>query len=740
MTKLARRENCRPTLLFLALAAAYGTVQSQEIVTEASVSVGAYGLTGDSADRAQFGQYNGLRFVGPAAGILDFSYYRLDAQQGSSLLLTGADLALQTRELGLAWKNQGDWKLGASFNQQVHYDPYSVNTGMIGFGSATPQVVALPGGVGSGSEASFKVSRSALGLSLWKSLAPSVNLEVNLKSEDRDGSRLFGAGFTCPSSVAPGCRGATTANTGSAVLMLPEPINSNQTQLDARVNYSGEKFNLSAGYYGSFYNNSNGVLSPNVPDSLYNPVGTLLPLNTGLQGILSNPLALPPDNQAQFLDVTGNYALAPTTQAKFKLSYSWAEQNQDFQSTGLTGAPAGVANLDGKVSTLLALVGITARPMPKLSLAADLRYSDSDDTTPLALYSVQGPQTTPPDPLTLNSTNMHMPLRTTRARAEAAYQFNSEYRGTFDVVYESINRGVFTSTSSVSGVSALRQTTDETTVRAELRRTLAENLSGALSASGSWRDGSDWLRPNSGNGVTAVGDPYTAFVPSAVFPTTLADRQRSKIKLTVNWQPVEALSLQFLAEGGRDNYSNPSQYPQQGVNGSGLNMFGIDWSYMLSEQWGLTGYLSQGRQTIDQSRFAGYVMSMAQTSSAFGLGLTGKPMEKLQLGGNLAYFYDRSGYAQGLEANAPQESATLLSITGGLPDTHFRQTSVSLFGKYEIDKQSAVRVNLVYLRSSISDWNYAYGSTPYAYADATTLFQQPDQSVGMIGVAYLYKF
>jgi MtrB/PioB family decaheme-associated outer membrane protein len=756
MTKLARRDKGRPTLLVLALAAAYGSAQAQaqtqapapaqeaapaqEIVREGSVSVGGYGLTGDSNDRAQFGQYNGLRFVGPAAGILDFSYYRLDPKQGTSLSFTGANLALQTRELAAVWKNQGDWKLGASFNQQVHWDPYSANTGMIGFGTTTPQVVALPGGVGTGAEADFKVSRSAVGLSVWKALAPSLALEVNLKTEDREGARVFGNGFTCPSSVAPGCRGATTANTGSAVLMLPEAIDSNQTQVDARVSYSDGALNLSAGYYGSFYNNSNGVLSPSVPGSLYNPVGTLLPLNTGLQGILSNPLALPPDNNAQFFDVTGNYALAPTTQAKFKLSYSWAEQNQDFQSVGLSGAPAGVGNLDGKVSTTLALIGITSRPMPKLSLAADLRYSDSDDKTPLALYTVQGPVTTPPDPLTLYSTNMQMPLRTTRARVEAAYQFTPEYRGTFDVAYEAIDRGVFTSTSSVSGVSALRQKTDETTVRAELRRTLAENMSGALSVSGAWRDGSDWLQPNSGNGVTTVSDAYTAFGPSSVFPTTLADRQRSKVKLTINWQPVEALQLQFLAEGGRDNYTNPSQYPQQGVGGSDLNMFAIDWAYVIAEQWNLTGYLSQGRQTIDQSRYAGYVMSYTGTNSAVGLGLTGKPMEQLQVGANVSYLFDRNGYAQALEANAPPESVALLSVSGGLPDTSFRQTSVTLFGKYDIDKQSAVRVNLVYLRSTVNDWAYLYGNTPYAYADATTLYQQPDQSVGMIGVAYIYKF
>jgi MtrB/PioB family decaheme-associated outer membrane protein len=740
MTSLVRPFHARPTALVLAMLAAYGPGIAQTAVTEASVEGGLYGISGSSADRAQFGQYNGLRNVGSAAGILGFDYYRRDVEAGTSILFTGTNLALQTRELGFAWKNQGDWKFSAGYNEQVHYDPYSVNTGLLGFGTTMPQVVPLPGGVGTGSDVDFKVNRTAFSLGFWKAITPAVNLEVNLKTEDKDGSRLFGNGFTCPSSVAPGCRGATLSNTGSAVLMLPEPIDSNQTQVEARVNYMGEKFNLSAGYYGSFYKNSYSMLAQVVPDSLYNPVGSFLPLNTGLQSILNNPLALAPDNQAQFFDVTGNYAFTPTTQGKFKLSYSQATQDQSFAGAGFTGAPTGVNSLGGKVSTTLAMLGVTSRPMPKLSLLADLRYEDKNDQTPIAPYNVQGPVTTPPDPLTLTYTNMHLPLTTTRARGEAAYQFTSEYRGTLDVTYESINRGVFTATSAVSGVSALRQTTDETGVRAELRRTLSENLSGAISLASSWRNGSDWLKPNSGTGVTTVSDPSTAFGPSSVFMTSVADRQRDKLKLTANWQPTEGLSLQFLAEGGKDNFSSPTQYPLQGVESAGMNMFGIDWDYAVSEKWNVNGYISQGTQTIQQSRYAGYVMSFKDTNTGVGVGFSGKPMDNLQVGGNLVYVNDKNVYPQSLEANAPPESVALLGATGGLPDVVFRQTTLSLYGKYEIDKQSALRVNLLYQRSYVNDWAWGYNGTPFAYSDATTLNQQANQSVGMIGVSYIYKF
>ena len=58
------------------------------------------------------------------------------------------------------------------------------------------------------------------------------------------------------------CGPTTTANTGSAVLLLPEPIDSNHSQAELRLNYAGERLRLSGGYYGSFYSNSNGTLTP----------------------------------------------------------------------------------------------------------------------------------------------------------------------------------------------------------------------------------------------------------------------------------------------------------------------------------------------------------------------------------------------------------------------------------------------------------------------------------------------
>ncbi|MCA1481599.1 MtrB/PioB family outer membrane beta-barrel protein, partial [Bradyrhizobium sp. NBAIM08] len=135
----------------------------------------------------------------------------------------------------------------------------------------------------------------------------------------KEGSHLWGIGFTCPSAVAPGCAPGNGAQTGTGLLMLPEPVDARHSQVEARLSFARDKLNLSAGYYGSFYRNENGSLNPLVPGTLLNPLGSSLPLVPGLQPILSQPVALPPDNQAHQLDVTGSYSFTPTTLLNFKL-------------------------------------------------------------------------------------------------------------------------------------------------------------------------------------------------------------------------------------------------------------------------------------------------------------------------------------------------------------------------------------------------------------------------------------
>ena len=731
MTPLHRPRDARPTVLVLALLAAFGSAQAQLApAAEGSVSVGLGLISGNRADRSLFDQYSGYSPSSNALGLFGADYYRRNDEKGTAVDFHASDLLNGNRELGFRWKKQGDWKFSGEYREFLRRDPAIPNTGLIGAGTTTPQVVALPAGPGTGSDFDLKVKRTGLGFAFSKVISSAWQLDASLKSENKEGSRLWGIGMNCPSPVAPGCRPTTGTEVGWATLMLPEPINSNHSQVEARLSYAHDKLRISGGYYGSFYRNDNGSLQPNVPGSLYNPLGAITPLSAGLQPILNQHVALPPDNQAHHVDLTGSYTFTQSTLLNFKLGYSQATQHDNFTAAGLSGAPAGVSDLGGKVATTLAQVGFTSRPMPKLSLSGQVRYENRDDETPLAPYNVEGPSF---------YTNRQLPYKSTRAKAQAAYQFSSNYKGTIGADYHAIDRGVFTPSSAAAGITALRQKTEETGLRAELRRRMSEEFSGAVSVESSRRDGSNWLRDNSGLGVTEVTDASAASTGFAtgIFMPTLADRKRDKIKLQADWQATERLSLQLAAETGKDRFTSPSSF---GLRDASMNSVNMDATFALSDNWSVNGYVSRGRQELNQSRPEAAIIAFDNTATTVGLGVTGRPTGKLEVGGLLSFMNDRSVFDQTLDATAGAANAALLAATGGLPDIVFRQTTLKLFGKYTLDKQSAVRVELLHQRSTWRDWAWNYNGTPFVFSDGTTVNRKTTQNVSFLGVTYIYRW
>jgi len=698
--------------------------------TQSSVTLGLGGVGGGAGNRSIYNQYNalGLNNNNPSAGILGFDYSVRDPEAMTLFKFRGANLLDDSRELGLSLTEPGEWRLKASYGELVHTNPYTINTGVVGAGSTAPQVVYLPGGVGSGYNTQLQTKRSNVGLGFSKWIDNALQIEVDFKTEKQDGSRPFGIGMNCPSPVAPGCQGTTGIAAGWATLMLPQAVNSNTSQIDARVNYSIDKLRLSVAYYGSFFQNNNPTLNPSVPGSLNNPLGTLLPLSAGLQPLLNLPVAQEPDNRFNQLSLTGTYDLAEKTRASFKLSYANTTQNQNFAASGLSGAPAGVTSLGGNVNTTLAWLGITSRPIPKLTLQADIRYADRDDKTPVAPYVMAGSSV---------YTNQQLPEQKVSGKLQAIYQFSREYRGTIGADYVGIDRGIYTPTSRAGGISALRQNTDETGLYAELHKVMSETFTGSIRLSGSQRDGSNWLKPNPGAGVTEVSDPSTAFSSSAIFSPTLADRRQEKIKLYGNWQPDEKLALQFTAEGGTNKYTMPTAYALQNTR---LSLYSVDGTYAISDNWNLTAYASWGQQSQNQARPAGSVMAFETTNTSAGLGVTGKPTSKLEVGGTLSYVNEKSVYAQSLETYAGADSAALLAATGGLPSITFRQTALKLFGKYDLDKKSVIGANLVYARVLSNDWAWGWNGTPFTYGDNTTMSLNQNQSMTYVGVTYTYKF
>ena len=743
-------------IIALAAVAVFGPAHAEDDAADmaqltkpdtATVSVGAAAVSGDSKNRSLFGQYNGLR-KDDAYLLLDLDYIKRDDATGIWTILEGRDLGLNTREVRFLQQRQGDWKYYGEYSELVRYYPRTINTSLQGAGTTTPTVTLLPVR-GTGQDVDLKTERKSVSLGGEKWITPNLMFEATFKNEDKDGARIFGRGFNCPSGTAPtpACTALAAGANQWAILLLPEPINSTTRQFEGKLTYVGDKLALTAGYYGSFYINDNGSLNPTVVGNLNNPLGNPLgqngsvPLTAGLRGILQLPLALPPDNQAHQFYLSGNYAFTPATRATFKLGYTHATQKDDFASSGLTGAPAGVSNYGGVVNTTLAQLGLTSRPLPKLSLNASLRYEDRKDESPRAQYNIEGVNT---------FTNGTYSLKKTAAKLEGSYQLPANFRATLGVDYESMDRGQFSSPEcidlgdgsclgdSVAGISGLRAKTDETGYRAELRKSISDTLSGAISYVHSRRDGSSWLMPNAlpATGVTALSDS-AIFNRTGIFPMIFMDRTRDKVKALADWSPIDRLSLQFTLEDGKDQYTAPTQ---KGLRDTAMGLYGVDVTYAVSEAWKLSAYYTYSEQTLHVSHSTGYIADLKDRNSTAGISLVGKPTGRLEVGADLLYINDRNIYAQTLDQLASAANAAFLAQSGGLPDVTFRDLRLKLFGKYALQKNADVRVDIVHDRQKLNEWTWESNGVPFAYSDNTTVGLNPNQNVTFVSVSYIYRW
>jgi hypothetical protein len=143
---------------------------------------------------------------------------------------------------------------------------------------------------------------------------------------------------------------------------------------------------------------------------------------------------------------------------------------------------------------------------------------------------------------------------------------------------------------------------------------MAENLSGAISYVHSDRDGSSWLKPNAlpATGTTPVSDE-AIFNRTAIFPFIFMDRKRDKGKVSVDWSPMDRLSLQFNGEGGKDKYTAPTT---KGLQDTKMQLYGVDVSYVVSDAWKLSAYYTYSEQTIHVAHSTGYIADLKDRNNA----------------------------------------------------------------------------------------------------------------------------
>src|SRR5258705_104959 len=317
-----------------------------------------------------------------------------EEERGPGTQLYARAVVLDTRQLRFDQSRQGDWGYSVDYARIPRYEPYSITTGVAGIGGAS---LVVPSPASATGMAQLSTVRERLDLGFEKFLSGNWDVQLSFRNEQKNGARVFGVG-------------------NGTIEFAPEPIDSVTRLIEAKLNYTTSALQLSGGYYGTFYNNnqSNGL-------NIAGGAGSLAAFT---------PIALPPDNQAHQLYLSGGYNFAQTTRGTFKVAYAKATQTDAFISPvnppQNTGTPD---NLMGRVDTTLVQARITSSPMPKLTLRADLRYEDRDDKPPVYVS-----QTSPSS--TSDGTNEPRSIRTTTAKAEASYALPEGFRLTGGLGWE----------------------------------------------------------------------------------------------------------------------------------------------------------------------------------------------------------------------------------------------------------------------------------------------------------------
>jgi len=673
------RLNAIAAAIFTAFSTAYAAEgdENNALAAKPESSI-QFGLGYVDNDNRQFGMYNGLNQQG-AYGLLDVDIVKRDDATGTWMKFRGRNLGLDSRDLRFDHEAQGNWGYYLEFDQMPRYEPYQAFTGVSGIGG---NVLTIPSPAARTGLVDLETKRERIGLGFNKYFMNNWNFKVDYRNEEKTGARVWGRGTT----------------TGSSFEFTPEPIDSTTRQLDAVVSYIGKSLQLSGGYYGTMFNNQNNSL---------NFIG-------GAAGLSSfTPIALPPDNQSHQLYLSGAYAFTPTTNGNFKVAYGKALQDDAFVTgVNVPMAPGIGNNLQGRIDTTLVQMGLTARPLPKLTLSGSLRYEDRDDKTPVLRYSTLAGGTS-----TFNGDNEPRSIRSTGGKIEASYLLPMAFRLTGGIDYDEKKRN-----ASTVRIVGHRDTTEETAYRVELRRSMSETVTGALSYVHSERDGSPFLLTTLNNGTPGS---------NVIAPINLADRDRDKIRLLVNWQATEPLSLQFVVDQARDKYAGDRDGSGLGPREGEAQTYSVDASYQFNEKVQGTAYFSHNDTKFDQasrtSTPQNWAAAMRNTGDSYGIGIRGKPDTKLEIGGDLSFSDIEDKY---------QQSALSGAAITSLPDITTKLTRLQLFAKYALQKNSGVRLDYIYDRFSTNDWTW----TTWTFTDGTQLRQDPVQKVNFLGVSYYYRW
>ena len=464
-------------------------------------------------DSAKFGEYNGLDQKG-GYGLLNFDIrggaYGSDTD-ATRWRVIGNNLGLDTRSLNLEYGQQGTFRVTGLFDQiernrsDTYQTPYiyngsgvftlpgnwlaprvpQVSATNINFRSFSP-VTGLANALVNGVSTAPTAAQTALVNSIIANDVPAYHLvQLHTRREKYEagiGYNItpqweFKAGFQHEDKTGAKPMSTVSSQVSEFAATLADPIDQKTDVYNLGLNYTGERGFLQATYTASYFHNS-------VKSLTWTDVNDLTK---------SANMSSAPDNSYQAVGLTGGYRFSSSTKLVMSGTYARAKQDAQFLANSVNGnLPLGVpvASLNGLIVTKALNAKLTAKPFSGWDFAANYKYDERDNRTPIHTYIFQDAnEAAAATPSPFNAAlglpagrlasniniynNRPYSKKTNQFNLDADYRLSSKQNLKFGYDWQQIDR--YCPGSWIDCADAA--TTQENTGRAEWRATVSETIS-----------------------------------------------------------------------------------------------------------------------------------------------------------------------------------------------------------------------------------------------------------------------
>ncbi|MEI8208754.1 MAG: MtrB/PioB family decaheme-associated outer membrane protein [Methylococcales bacterium] len=763
---------------------------STDALTKPSNTINFGALYADQSS-ARFGQYNGLNSQGAyGLGGLDIrggNGYDQNSGSGLRWKLGGSNLGTTSRELDGSVSDQGKWKINLGYDELQHNITNSYQTPLQGnpgdnnftlpsnFGSINTSAnggtrsigVTPPQGIIQKNDfqgVNESVNRKTGSFSTTYTFNPQFNAQIDYKHIDQSGAKLIGTGAQAGIASSNGF-----TSVGEANMIILNPTSYQTDNVNAALNWKGDKGHLSGGYYGSIFHDD------------YNSLSWQSPMTstrcTDPNCYANNTMSTAPSNSLHQANLTGGYNFGYDTKIAGGFSYGYNQQNSSYAPTSIPQAIGGpsimmqanglpTSSLNGVVETKHGDIKLTNQSIKDLTLTAGYKINERDNNTASNTYLYNVINSTP-----YTGVNTPYSNRKMQYEATAAYRITNAQNVNFGYEHESIKRWCNGVVGGAQCVSSPASNEDKMNLAYRLKALDNVNFNAGYTYANRRADNDPSFLANAGNyaSTTAVSSSalnagnYLGYI---AYP--YANRNQNIGKAGVNWQVTQKLDVGVNGRYTYDNY-DVSLGVQNGKS-TGVN---VDTTYNFTEKSNVSAYwnwqngqrnlrsgINQTSRTTynpllgNQTNFPRDIWTNQLDDNSQTVGIMGRHgglfNNKLEFIGDLSYTIDTTSYSTqvpytltnsaGIPSGATCGATNTLSC-GALSPIKNEMWSLKLTSNYQLYKNGKLSLTYMYQKLNSNDYYYNGQQTGYTpSALMPTNLQMQNYAVSVIGLTYNHSF